>query len=140
MEYAIVIFLTLLLSWSIISIIAKHKKLKKIIHRQSDMHIILKKFFNMPLQTERIITSQNDKRKEITKVKVMIIDQKAYWIANNTFYTADTVDGEVKIETAAPIDTSNMSTKDVNKMLFILDNLNRKGKINDSGSTRDERF
>ena len=48
------------------------------------------------------------------------------------FYVGDADNGQVRPETGKPIDISTMSPKEVNKMLFILDNLNG-GRRNDSG-------
>ncbi len=50
-------------------------------------------------------------------------EDKAYWVIDNTFYQADIVDGQVDRTTSRPIDPFKMSSKDIMKMLFILDNL-----------------
>jgi hypothetical protein len=110
------------------------KKINKVLYRQSDMHNILKDFFFKDIFDEKVVTSQSKIWKEKQTTRVVIIDQKAYWVSNNMFYVGDTVDGKVKPETGKPLDTAKMSKKEVDKMLFILDNL-KNGKINDSGST-----
>lgn len=56
-------------------------------------------------------------------VHVAIIENKAYWVMENVFYQADIVDGEVNKDSSRPIDAFKMSSKDLNKMLYILDNL-----------------
>lgn len=56
-------------------------------------------------------------------VHVAIIENKAYWVIGNVFYQADIVDGEVNKESSRPIDAFKMSSKDLTKMLYILDNL-----------------
>lgn len=105
----------------------------KVLYRQSDMHNILKDFFFKDIFDDKVITSQSKIWKEKQTTRVVIIDQRAYWVSNNMFYVGDTVDGKVKPETGKPLDTTKMSKKEVDKMLFILDNL-KNGKINDSGS------
>jgi hypothetical protein len=119
MEIALTVGLTLIAFCFIIIIIKKKENnaFKKIVYRQSDMHNILKDFFF----------------KDIDDDKVVILDKKAYWISNNIFYVGEAVDGKVKPETGQPLDTSNMSKREIDKMLFILDNL-KNGKLNDSGS------
>jgi pectate lyase len=57
-------------------------------------------------------------------ISVAFVDDKAYWVLDNTFYQADIIDGVIDKETSRPIDASNMSYGDMNKMLFILDHLN----------------
>lgn len=135
MQAAVVIGLTLVVFCSIIIIITKKEKksFNKTVYRQSDMHNILKDFFFKDIDNNKVITSQSKIWKEKQSTKVVILDQKAYWISNNTFYVGEAVNGKIKPETGEPLDTSNMSKREIDKMLFILDNL-KNGKINDSGS------
>ena len=63
-----------------------------------------------------------------------MIEGQAYWVHDNMFYVADTANGLVDPETVRPIDTNNMSNRDIDKMLFILDSL-RNGNSDDSSST-----
>jgi hypothetical protein len=101
----------------------------------------MKKFFSQQLipdlDTNR--SSQLTKRREKDTIKVIVIDEKAYWVSDNVFYIADAIEGNPIPETARPLDTKQMSNKDVSKMLFILDNL-KDGKLNDSGSAGNERL
>jgi hypothetical protein len=83
--------------------------------------------------------SQSLKHVEKNTIKVIFIEDKAYWVSNNIFYCAETIGGSVDVDTTEPIDTSNMSKKDIDKMLFILDNL-KNGSNDDSSSTGNERF
>jgi hypothetical protein len=135
MEYVLVMGLTLIVFCSIIIVITKKEKksFNKIVYRQSDMHNILKDFFFKDIDNEKVFTSQSKIWREKQTTKVVILDQKAYWISNNIFYVGEAVDGKVKPETGQPLDTSNMSKREIDKMLFILDNL-KNGKLNDSGS------
>jgi archaellin len=135
MIYIFVMGLTLMVFSSIIIVMNKKRKksFSKILYRQSDMHNILKDFFFKDIFDDKVITSQSKIWKEKQTTRVVIIDQRAYWVSNNMFYVGDTVDGKVKPETGKPLDTTKMSKREVDKMLFILDNL-KNGKINDSGS------
>lgn len=129
-------FVLTLLTFSVILVVIKkkHKKsFNKVVYRQSDMHNILKEFFFKDINNHKVFTSQSKIWKEKQNTKVVILDQKAYWISNNIFYVGEAVNGKVKPETGEPLDTSNMSKREIDKMLFILDNL-KNGKINDSGS------
>ena len=134
MNYLIV-FLTTIVFCAIIIIINKkrNKSFSKVLYRQSDMHNILKDFFFKDIFDDKVITSQSKIWKEKQTTRVVIIDEKAYWVSNNMFYVGDTVDGKVRPETGKPLDTTKMSKREVDKMLFILDNL-KNGKLNDSGS------
>jgi hypothetical protein len=70
-------------------------------------------------------------------IKVIVLDDQAYWVSNNTFYVAEAINGEIQRHTARPINTNGLSKKDLNKMLFILDSL-KNGSKNDSSSTGNE--
>ena len=112
----------------------RNKSFNKVVYRQSDMHNILKDFFFKDIFDDKVVTSQSKIWKEKQTTRVVIIDQKAYWVSNNMFYVGDTVEGKVRPETGKPLDTTKMSKKEIDKMLFILDNL-KNGKLNDSGGT-----
>jgi hypothetical protein len=135
MLYILCFVLTLTTFYAILVIINKKRKksFNKVLYRQSDMHNILKDFFFKDIDNDKVFMSQSKIWKERQTTKVVILDQKAYWISNNIFYVGEAVNGKVKPETGQPLDTSNMSKREIDKMLFILDNL-KNGKINDSGS------
>ena len=135
MEIALTVGLTLIAFCFIIIGIKKKEKnaFTRLVYRQSDMHNMLKDFFFKDIDNDKVFTSQSKIWREKQTTKVVILDQKAYWISNNIFYVGEAVDGIVKPETGQPLDTSNMSKREIDKMLFILDNL-KNGKLNDSGS------
>ena len=134
MEVVLVVGLTLALFSSILIVMNKKEKqsFNKTLYRQSDMHNMLKEFFFKDIFDNKAASSQSKIWKEKKTTKFLVIDQKAYWVSNNMFYVGDTANGQVRPETGKPIDISTMSPKEVNKMLFILDNLNG-GRKNDSG-------
>jgi hypothetical protein len=99
----------------------------------------MKRFFSSPLEDKEKPLTQSEKRNSKDKINVLVIDEEAYWVSDNTFFIAKAEDGEVMLETAKPINTKDMSKKDIDKMLFILDNLQGRD-ANDSGSSGNERF
>ena len=142
MEYLLVIGLTLSLCWSIIKVSNKKRIafLKKIKYRQSDIYeitknVIPKQKFNKP----KFIT-QSQKHVQKNMLRVVIEKDKAYWILGNVFYTADAINGRVDEETAKPLDVENMSKKELDKMLSILDDLKQGVGPNDSGSSGNKRI
>ena len=74
---------------------------------------------------------------EKTNVKVIILDNQAYWIKNNIFYKAPLVDQLIDKDSAEEVDTINMDKVQLDKMLFIMDKL-REGINDDSRGSRDE--
>lgn len=139
MEYFLAIGLTLLAAWSIIRLngYKVSKTLTNIKYRQSDIHESIRTLIPKKLNNKEKIESQSAKHAANTMIKIIVIDSKAYWVKDNVFYSADTDNGDIVSPTAEPVDISTMSKKDIDKMLFILDNL-RKGIQNDSGSSRNE--
>lgn len=72
-----------------------------------------------------------------TNVKVIILDNQAYWIKNNIFYKAPLVDQVIDKDSAEEVDTISMDRVQLDKMLFIMDKL-REGKNDDSRGSRNE--
>lgn len=115
----------------------RQKSLNKILYSQSYIHNLVKD--NVPKQINKKpkLVSQSTIHTEKHMVKIIVIDGMAYWVSNNIFYTAETSDGQIVHETAKPVDIGNMPKKELDKMLFILDNLGR-GNNDDSSSSRNE--
>lgn len=108
-------------------------KLKPIRYSQSHIHslispLIPKNLKKKPHKTQsRIHEAKNN-------IKVIIMDNRAYWIKDNGFYMADiSIDGTVNKDSTRRVDIDGMSKVQLDKMLFIIDKL-REGNLYDSGS------
>lgn len=136
MVFVIAIGLTIAIAWSIIKLNGRNRSryFGKIVYSQSIIHNNIKQFIPKNLYRKPEVVSQSRKHVEKSMIRIIIIDGKAYWVVDNIFYTANTVHGDVIPETAQPVDTANMSKEDIDKMLYILDNLD-KGYKDDSGSS-----
>jgi hypothetical protein len=78
------------------------------------------------LRLESLITrkeTQASKHNDSLYIKVVIAENKAYWISNNTFFVADEEDGFVDKDTAKPVDTMSMDDVQLNKMALIVEAL-----------------
>jgi hypothetical protein len=141
MEYLLVIGLTLLAYWSIIKISNKKRIsfLKKIKYRQSNIHEIIKDVIPKQRFEKPKFITQSQKHVQKNMLKVVIEKDKAYWILDNVFYTANAINGRIDEDTAKPLDIENMSTKELDNMLSILDDLKQGVEPNDSGSTGNKR-
>ena len=123
--------------WSIIKISNKKRMifLNKNKYRQSSIYemvkdVVPKQRFDKP----KVIT-QSQRHIQKNMLRVVIADGSAYWILNNVFYTANAINGRVDEETIKPLDIENMPTKELDKMLSILDDLKQGVEPNDSSST-----
>ena len=136
MTYILAIGLTLLVTSSIIIIAVKRSKryFIKVVYTQSDIHQIVKNFIPKDLFEIPKPLSQARKHMRSNTVKVLIIEGQAYWVHDNMFYVADTVEGLVNPDTVRPVDTNNMSKRDIDKMLFILDSLKNGNSDDSSGA------
>ena len=91
---------------------------------QSNIHEAVKDM--LPKNSELRKQKDSQTRKHYRENNVRIVytpDQKAYWVSQNTFYCADLVDGELDPSSGKPIDTEGLSKKEIDRLLFILDNL-----------------
>ena len=80
------------------------------------------------------VKRQSTVHEDRTHVRVIILDNQAYWIRDNMFYMADIFQNDIQKDTARVVDTIGMDKVQLDKMLFIMDQL-RDGKSNDSGSS-----
>ena len=137
MEYLLVIGLTLLSYWSIIKISNKKRMifLSKNKYRQSSIHEMVKNVIPKQRFDKPKVITQSQRHIQKNMLRVVIAEGSAYWILNNVFYTANAINGRVDEETIKPLDIENMPTKELNKMLSILDDLKQGVGPNDSSST-----
>ena len=80
------------------------------------------------------IVRQSTNQEEKTNIKVVIFDNKAYFVKDGTFYCAEMHGTEIDGANATLVDTMGMDKVQLDKMLFIMDQL-RDGKTDDSGSS-----
>lgn len=91
-------------------------------YRQSHIFEMVKPFISFDNFKPRRRTQStvfDDKR----NVKVVILDQKAYWILDNVFFVADQIDGLIDKDTTRPVDTINMDKTQLAKMMVIVETL-----------------
>ena len=68
--------------------------------------------------------SQMRKVLDESTVKVAIQDNNAYWVVNNILYTADvSKDGRILNENAERVNVFDLSEKEVNNLLSIIDTI-----------------
>jgi hypothetical protein len=89
---------------------------------------------NQELRLLQSRPTQSKKHDKGSHVRVLISQDKAYWIKNNAFYTAEVEHGEVIKETTRQVDTMGMDSVQLKEMVFIVEQLTR-GIENDSSNT-----
>jgi hypothetical protein len=133
MEFLLgVVTTTLILFLSTLFLINKKNKRDPfflIKYSQSHIHKILAPILPQVDQITKNIPKNNQSRKHLKSVniRILIVDGKAYWTKNNVFYVSDIINGDVDKDNAKVVDTMGMSKVELDKMLFIIDQL-RKGE------------
>lgn len=72
--------------------------------------------------------TQSSKYEDSQRIPVVLTNEKAYWILNSTFFEADQVNGEIKKESTKPVDIMGMNKVQLEKMMFIVEQLTEGGK------------
>ncbi len=103
-------------------------------YSQSKIHHLVNPFIKPELVKKQRKPNQSRKHFDKTNLRVIIVDDDAFWIKDNIFYTAKMSDEGVDKETTSVVDTMGMDKVQLDKMLFIIEQL-RDGKKDDSGST-----
>jgi hypothetical protein len=103
-------------------------------YSQSHIHMLILPLLPEIKKYKKKMITQSSKHEEKTNIKVVIVDNKAYFIKNGTFYCADMHGTEIDGANATLVDTMAMDKVQLDKMLFIMDQL-RDGKKNDSGDS-----
>ena len=106
-------------------------------YSQSHIHMLILPLLPEIRKYKKKMITQSSKHEERTNIKVVIVDNKAYFIKNGTFYCADMHGTEIDGATATSVDTMAMDKVQLDKMLFIMDQL-RDGKKDDSGDSRNQ--
>lgn len=108
----------------------------KIKYSQSHLHSIVKPL--LPPMSKINSNKKNPRQSKSyvkkNRVRVLIIDEKAYWKKDNILYVADVTDNEIDKDHAQVVDIMGMDRVELDKMLFIVDQLSE-GNEDDSGST-----
>ena len=93
----------------------------QIINNQTRVYEMTKNF-NINKQTEKI--NQSSKHKKTNKmVRILTINNVAYWIEKGNLYQADMVNKNILEETKKRVDTHSMDRVELDKIIFIVDKL-----------------
>jgi hypothetical protein len=102
-------------------------------YSQKNIHYLVSPYIgvipNKPKNTQSL------KHFNKTNLKVIIVDGEAFWVKDNTLYTAKVNHEGVDKDTTSVVDTMSMDKVQLDKMLFIIDQL-RDGNNNDSRGPR----
>lgn len=138
MDYLLISFITLLGTLIIYSIVQKAKKSTQSISvkvSQSRTYGLLAPYI-LPMNYRRNTNRQSFNHLEKTLIKILFINDKAYWIKDNMVYVASTKNGIILEESTKTVDMMGMNEVELEEMVFIIDKLTE-GKANDYRNSRD---
>jgi hypothetical protein len=104
-------------------------------YSQSHIHTLIMPLIPELKNYKKKAVTQSTKHEAKTNVKVIIVDNKAYFVKEGAFYCADMDGQHIDSTTVSVVDTIGMDKVQLDKMLFIMDQL-KDGKKNDSGDSR----
>jgi len=129
---AITTVISMLLGKVYLNKITNIKPLKAPIMSQATRFQILKPFLEYMHYSNNLLESQSTKFYTNNSVKVLFTEGKAYWVNNNSFYTADiNEEGLVEEESTREVDIMAMDKVELEEMFFIVEKLTE-GKRNDN--------
>jgi hypothetical protein len=80
------------------------------------------------------IKTQSTEHFDKSHTRILVYEDKAYWITNNQVFAADFVGGTVDPETTGEVDTIAMDDVQLKKMIFIVEKLTEGLKNEDRNS------
>jgi len=113
-----------------------NKEIPVIRYNQSHIYSLLKPLLpGSGFGFRPIKESQSLKYQKDVYVKIMVIENKAYWIKDNALFVADMVNGELMKESSKQVDTMAMDKVQLERMMFVVEQLTE-GSPNDHGGPR----
>lgn len=140
MEYFLGSIITLIAMFITTRLISSEKNIAvstQVRYSQSHIHEIVAPLVPNLRNYKKLIPRQSANQEEKSNIKVVIFDDKAYFVKDATFYCADMHGTEIDGANASVVDTMGMDKVQLDKMLFIMDQL-RDGKSDDSGDSRNQ--
>jgi hypothetical protein len=126
MEYVIGSIVTLFIIYFVNRFIKREidtQGIASISYSQSHIHNLINPFLPDNSELVMLRPTQATKHMEETQLRVIIVEDKAYWIKDNDFFVADLINGSVDRESARLVDTMSMSKVELEKIIFIVEKL-----------------
>lgn len=92
-------------------------------YRQSHIHEVVKPLLPPAVYIRKPASRQSRNHEAKTNVRVIMVENKAYWVKDNLFYVADMENGIINADSTRPLDIMSMDKVQLDKILFIIDRL-----------------
>ena len=97
-------------------------------YSQSHMFELIRPSIEMMMSFPQYVETQSRKHLERNIVNVLIYEDKAYWIRDNSVFVANVVDGAVDQQSAATIDAMKLDKLGLERLSFVIDKLTEGGR------------
>lgn len=111
---------------------SKNSSSLKINLRQSSTFELIGPALHIMLSVKNKKDTQASQYSDKNKLKVLMMEDKAYWIQDNTVFEASIINGSVDQENVKVVDTMGMNKVELDRLSYIVDKLT-KGDSNDRG-------
>ena len=101
--------------------------------RQSHIFNVVRPTMQEILHSKPFKTQSTD-HFDNSRVRVVLSDNKAYWIKNNSVYEAEIINGLIQENSTKVVDMMALDDVKLRDMMFIIDKLTE-GQTNDSGNS-----
>ena len=127
MEYLLGSLITLFTIFIFNRVIRKEiekNKVFPVMYNQSTIHETLAPFLptNQELQVRTLKTQSSNHQKK-NSLKILFLADKAYWIKDNAFYTANAIDGIIDEESTSRVDIMGMNDVQLKELSYIVERL-----------------
>ena len=112
--------------------ISNHRTIRPV-YTQSRIYEMTTPFANMSFGQSPIDT-QSSRHYLNSGTKFVMYNRSAYWIKDNTVYSADVLDGIIQEDSAKTVDIMSMDKVQLDEMIYIIDILTE-GASNENGSS-----
>lgn len=102
-------------------------------YSQSHVYELVKPALDVLPDMSPTISTQSKAYLKNVYMKIMVVQDKAYWIKDNKFMVAEIIDGEIDKSNSQEVDTMNMDKVELDEMIFIVEKL-REGDDDSRGS------
>lgn len=112
----------------------KLPKIKKISYRQSNVFEIVRPYVDFGLGPIVVRETQAIRHEKESSLRVLFIENRAYWIKDNSLLVSEVIDGQIDGENAKIVDTMSLNKVELEQIVFIVEKLTE-GTKNDGGRT-----
>ena len=100
-------------------------------YSQSHVYNLIAPFMPENSELRKPVESQSSKYLDNITIRVVFLDDKAYWLKDDVFYVADAENQQIRHDTATQVDTMAMDKVQLDKIKFVVEKLTE-GNQNDS--------